>query len=210
MSTISFQSRLDDPGLARLRKRCRQTQARVYHDNVDAAWTLARRLTGCEVSAWDAVQEAFLSAFGQIGQLRDGRAFGGWLRKIVIHRAMDQHRQRRREDGEAINEKIMPAPDPAWMDLERALDRLDATDRMVLWLHDAEGMTHEEIAALAGYTRSWSKSRLVRTRARMQELLEAGTTVTRTSINTRPSDSIDSRNAKRAQQRADGIQDELY
>ena len=174
MSTVSFQSSLDDLGLARLRKRCRQTQARVYRDNVDAAWNLARRLTGCEAGAWDAVQEAFVSAFGQISQLRDAKAFGGWLRRIVVNRAMDQHRRRRNEDGDPPDDEGAPAMDPAWLDLERALDQLDATDRMVLWLHDAEGMTHDEIASLAGYTRSWSKSRLVRARARMQAMLDAG------------------------------------
>jgi len=174
MSTVSFQSSLDDLGLTRLRKRCRKTQARVYRDNVDAAWNLARRLTGCEAGAWDAVQEAFVSAFGQIGQLRDARAFGGWLRRIIVNRAMDQHRRRRHEETNPPNDQSAPAMDPAWLDLEHALDRLDATDRMVLWLHDAEGMTHDEIAALAGYTRSWSKSRLVRARARMQAMLDAG------------------------------------
>lgn len=176
MNDHATQTGLDELALKRLGTGCRRTQEQVYRAHADAVWTLARRLTGCDAGAWDVVQDVFVRAFGEIGTLRDPGAFRGWLRRIVAHRAMDHHRQQTRRmeaSGEAPEQRQAP-PDPAWLDLERALDALDATDRMVLWLHDAEGMTHEEIADLAGFTRSWSKSRLVRARSRMQALLESG------------------------------------
>jgi len=176
MTSKDFNAPLDDVLLQRLRRHCRHAQAKVYQRYATQAWTLAKRLTGCESSAWDLVQDSFVLAFSNIRQLRDAACFGTWLRRILVSKAMDQHRHRRRErDHQSSQQQLMAAhtnpPDPHWLDLERALAALNATDRMVLWLHDAEGMTHAEIAAIGGHSKSWSKSRLVRARARMQALL---------------------------------------
>jgi len=173
MTATAFDQPLDEIRLERLRRRCRRTQEQVYRTYAQPAWNLALRLTGCEAGAWDAVQEGFMRAFDKAGQLRDGAAFGPWLRRIIVNQAMDQHRHRRRDGaapGDNHDQQVAEA-DPRWLDLERALARLGRTDRMVLWLHDAEGMTHDEIAGLAGRTRSWSKSRLMRARRKMQTLL---------------------------------------
>lgn len=172
MSRNAFNQPLDALCLKRLARQCRRTQEQVYRSFVDPAWTLAVRLTGCEAGAWDAVQEGFVRAFRQAGQLRDGSAFGFWLRRIIVNQAMDVHRIRGRETAEEPRESSSSAPDPAWIDLETELARLDPVDRMVLWLHDAEGMTHEEIASLADKTVSWSKTRLSRTRARVRAALD--------------------------------------
>lgn len=175
MNDNAFNQPLDPMSLKRLQKQCRRTQEQVYRLFVEAAWTLALRLTGCEARAWDTVHEGFVRAFRRAGQLRDGSAFGFWLRRIIVNQAMDGHRSRSRESLEPPPESITSAPDPAWLDLETELGRLDASDRMVLWLHDAEGMTHEEIASLAGKTVSWSKTRLSRTRARVRAALDKET-----------------------------------
>lgn len=171
MNNNAFNQPLDALCLKRLSKQCRRTQEQVYRLFIEAAWTLAIRLTGCEAGAWDAVQEGFVRAFRQAGQLRDASAFGFWLRRIIVNQAMDVHRRRGRESQELPPERAADAPDPAWLDLETAIAGLDVRDRMVLWLHDAEGMTHEEIASLAGKTVSWSKTRLSRSRARVREAL---------------------------------------
>jgi len=174
MSKNAFNQPLDALCLKRLTKQCRRTQEQVYRRFVEAAWTLAVRLTGCEAGAWDAVQEGFVRAFRQAGQLHDSSAFGFWLRRIIVNQAMDVHRIRGRESPEMPPEKGLDAPDPAWLDLETALAGLGARDRAVLWLHDAEGMTHEEIASLTGTTVSWSKTRLSRTRAKVRAALDQG------------------------------------
>jgi DNA-directed RNA polymerase specialized sigma24 family protein len=41
---------------------------------------------------------------------------------------------------------MSPGTVPAQIDLERAFERLGETSRAVVWLHDVEGYTHEEIA----------------------------------------------------------------
>src|SRR5437867_1891972 len=62
---------------------------------------------------------------------------------------------------------------PARIDLERAFERLSETSRSVVWLHDVEGYTHEEIAELMGKTVSFSKSQLARAHARLRRMLDA-------------------------------------
>jgi RNA polymerase sigma-70 factor (ECF subfamily) len=66
-------------------------------------------------------------------------------------------------DGRGADEQIM---------LERALAALSITARAVVWLHDVEGYTHEEIAGLMGRTPSFSKSQLARAHDRLRELLQ--------------------------------------
>jgi RNA polymerase sigma-70 factor (ECF subfamily) len=57
------------------------------------------------------------------------------------------------------------------MDLEAALERLSETSRAVVWLHDVEGYTHEEIAGMMGKTPSFSKSQLARAHRRLRRWL---------------------------------------
>ena len=170
---MSLSSPIDDLALAALKKRCRRTQERVYRQYAQPAWTLAVRLSGCEARAWDAVQQAFVLAFERVGQLREARQFGFWLRRILVNQVMDQHR--RHSGHQAEVEEVERARDhDAALDLERALEALEALDRQVVWLHDAEGMKHAEIAELAGQTVSWSKSRLARARAKLRNQLTVG------------------------------------
>ena len=169
---MAFSRPLDELTLSALKRGCRRAQERVYRDYSGAAWTLGVRLSGCEAQAWDAVQAGFVRAFERISQLRDAAAFGPWLRRLIVNQVMDQHR-RRFEALPADHDPIFhqtSAEDR--LDLNQALLRLDPMDRSVLWLHDVEGLTHAEIAELAGQTTSWSKSRLSRTRAQMRSWLE--------------------------------------
>ena len=57
------------------------------------------------------------------------------------------------------------------MDLEAALERLPETSRAVVWLHDVEGYTHEEIAGMMDKTPSFSKSQLSRAHAKLRTWL---------------------------------------
>jgi RNA polymerase sigma-70 factor (ECF subfamily) len=98
---------------------------------------------------------------------------------------MRLRRDRARGEHEPLDDALLLAADDAdvWhpvggsnragdrVDLEAALDQLSATARAVVWLHDVEGYTHEEIAALLGKTASFSKSQLSRAYARLRSAL---------------------------------------
>ena len=72
--------------------------------------------------------------------------------------------------GDVAAHGVPRHPDTA-MDLDAALAELPSVSRTVVWLHDVEGFTHKEIAALMGKTESFSKSQLSRAYRRLRPLL---------------------------------------
>jgi RNA polymerase sigma-70 factor (ECF subfamily) len=83
-------------------------------------------------------------------------------------------RRNKYRDADELDEELHHAPrlDAGLrMDLEAALERLSATSRAVVWLHDVEGYTHEEIAGMMGKTVSFSKSQLARAHTRLRHWL---------------------------------------
>lgn len=169
---MDFSTPLDDITLAALKRDCRRTQEKVYRDYSRPAWTLAVRLSGNEANAWDAVQNGFVKAFEKIAQLERADRFGAWLRRIVVNQVMDAGR-RSMDPLPEHHEPIEAKPDhDGALDLLRALGRLDAFDRAVIWLHDVEGLTHAEIAETLDQSVPWSKTRLSRARAKAREWLQ--------------------------------------
>ncbi len=75
--------------------------------------------------------------------------------------------------GDAVSHGVSRHPDDA-LDLDAALANLPSVTRTVVWLHDVEGFTHKEIAALMGKTESFSKSQLSRAYQRLRPMLEVG------------------------------------
>ena len=57
------------------------------------------------------------------------------------------------------------------MDLEAALTKLGDTTRAVVWLHDVEGYTHEDIGEMMGKSVSFSKSQLARAHQKLRTML---------------------------------------
>jgi len=155
----------------------------IYRTFAPGVTTLARRLLGRLTAAEDLAQDVFVDVLTKLDQY-DGRgSFAGWVRTITVTRCLMQLRSPWRRGlrlvthvgAESRSDEAEPvAPEGAQLglDLERALDRLGETARLVVWLHDVEGYTHAEIGALLGGTSSLSKSQLARAHERLRELLE--------------------------------------
>jgi RNA polymerase sigma factor (sigma-70 family) len=155
----------------------------IYRTFGPGVTTLARRLLGRRSAVEDLVQDVFVDVLTKLSQF-DGRgSFAGWVRSIAVSRCLMQLRSpwRRGLRLLATGSDGLPSADAApvmslgadsALDLERALDHLGDTARLVVWLHDVEGYTHAEIGALLGGTPSLSKSQLARAHERLRELLE--------------------------------------
>ena len=89
------------------------------------------------------------------------------------HRAR-LHLENDEEGGYVARGLITPAPSAECFDVERALASLSATARVVVWLYEVEGYTHEEIARFFGRSISFSKSQLARAHLRLREWFEPG------------------------------------
>lgn len=179
MNTSSFAIEVPELLIARLKRRDLEAFEQVYRLFDRPVYTLALRLLAHEAEAYDLLQDSFLKVFEQIAQYRNESPFWAWLRKIVVNSALMRLRGRRpldELDALMLDHMTDTGPDPlatvSAHDLKRALDRLPALSRAVLWLFHVEGYTHEEIAQAFDRTPSFSKSQVARAGVRLRALLD--------------------------------------
>ena len=149
-------------------------QEALYRAFESAVYNLARRICRTTEDAEDVMQETFIQVFRSIGQFRGDGSLWGWVRTVTASKALMRLRRNKYRDTDELPEDILPnkKEDTALrMDLEAALGRLSETSRAVVWLHDVEGYTHEEIATMMDRTVSFSKSQLARAHARLRRWL---------------------------------------
>lgn len=137
-------------------------------------YNLCRRICRTAEDAEDVLQETFLEICRSIGQYREDGSLWGWIRTVAASKAlMRLRRNRYRETDELQEEAVGHRREDTHlrMDLEAALERLPEISRAVVWLHDVEGYTHEEIAGMMGKTPSFSKSQLARAHLKLRRWL---------------------------------------
>jgi RNA polymerase sigma factor (sigma-70 family) len=155
------QARVGD--LDALESLCRAFEVPIYN--------LARRICRTPEDAEDVLQETSFEICRSIHQYRGDGSLWGWVRTIAASKAFMRLRRNKYRDAGELDEEMHRAPrlDAGLrMDLEAALERLSSTSRAVVWLHDVEGYTHEEIAGMMGKTVSFSKSQLARAHTRLR------------------------------------------
>src|SRR5207249_10616081 len=139
-------------------------------------YNLVRRMLRRPEDAEDVLQETFLEVVRNIKQYRGEGHLWGWVRRIASTKAL----MRIRRDQVRATESLDDEPGKPGMhvganiDLERAFEHLSETSRAVVWLHDVEGYTNEEIAEQMGKSVSFSKSQLARAHARLRRMLDQG------------------------------------
>jgi RNA polymerase sigma-70 factor (ECF subfamily) len=172
-----FAQRVDAMLLARAQAGDMQAFAALYACFGRACFNLALRMVGNRALAEDLVQEVFLKLFAAIRGYRGEAPFGSWLKRMTINATIDQLRNSRHYgDGDALElAASQGAPESgsaATLDAWSLLQRLPARARAVLVLHEFEGYTHAELAALFGQSESYSKSIVSRALKRLGELVQ--------------------------------------
>jgi len=157
-----------------------KAQAELYQLFSKASFNLALRILTNRASAEDVVHDVFIKIFRKIEGFANKSKFGFWLRRIVINECYDRIRRSKKEDI-SFSEDIMDASDSnlvnlsmaeAEYDLHSLLDRLPALARSVLWLHQVEGLRHQEIAEIFGKSESFSKMTLSRTLLELKKMVQ--------------------------------------
>jgi RNA polymerase sigma-70 factor (ECF subfamily) len=153
--------------------------------HLDAAYTLARWLTGSDADAQDVVQDAFLRAFKYFDGFAGGDA-RAWMLAIVRNTCwswLGRNRPRdtvtledeeaqaaEREAAEAAQDDpettLIARGDEAL--LGRLLAELPAPFREVMVLREVEELSYQEIATVAGIPVGTVMSRLARARRKLQ------------------------------------------
>jgi RNA polymerase sigma-70 factor (ECF subfamily) len=162
--SVVARARTGDPGAL-------ETLFRAYEVPV---YNLARRICRTTEDAEDVLQETFFEVCRSIGRYRQEGSLWGWIRSIAASKALMRLRRNKYRDTDELHDEFVGQrreDSHLRMDLEAALERLPEVSRAVVWLHDVEGYTHEEIAGMMGKTASFSKSQLARAHARLRRWL---------------------------------------
>jgi RNA polymerase sigma-70 factor (ECF subfamily) len=161
-------------------------ERRVYA----AALAILRNVHDAE----DAAQEAMLKAFANIRQFRAEARFSTWLIQITVNEALMRRRRDRTVQMEGLDDRreeeseYAPRDFADWREipseaLERkevrqrlaeALGTLDRKYREVFMLRDMEHLNIQETAEALGITVASVKTRLLRARLMLRDLLAAG------------------------------------
>lgn len=142
-------------------------------------YNVGYRIVNDAEEAQDVLQEAFISAFRNLEFYRGDATFGAWLKRIVIHKAINYLKKRKLErfpeDGEwdvkEDEEQITVFP-YSIEEVRNAIDMLPDGYRSVLSLYLIEGYDHAEIGEIMGISESTSKSQFNRSKKRLKEILE--------------------------------------
>ena len=149
-------------------------------------FNLSYRLCGNKELAEDVLQNCFLRLFNRISSYRCQAPFGFWLRKVAINECLMVLRKKRQlpevvsldvaEDYTKVHQlsaQSLEAEDVSHQvvvqaTLEKVLAELPDQIRIVLWLKEIEGFSHQEIAEIMGKTESFSKSLVSRAFKRLR------------------------------------------
>jgi RNA polymerase sigma-70 factor (ECF subfamily) len=158
---------------------------RKYQPRVFAT---ARRYARRESEVEDIVQEVFIKAFQKLGSFRGEAPFEHWLMRLAVRTCYDFLRAHQRNRETSFTELSQPETD--WLDqfvvdpgaaaenaaaarqlIQRILDRLSPSARLVITLLEIEERPVKEIAQITGWSVPLVKVRAFRARAEMRKIL---------------------------------------
>lgn len=135
---------------------------------------LAYQLLADPEEAQDAAQDAFVTAYQKLGQLRFKRNFRAWLRKIVVHCAL---RRRRRADRRRPLEVDLAdagaASGHTAVAVHQVLRQMPEHLAVVLILRELHALSYREIARTLEIPVGTVRSRLHAAREYFRQLWEA-------------------------------------
>jgi RNA polymerase sigma factor (sigma-70 family) len=159
-------------------------QTRLLH------WLI--RLTGCEASAEDTAQDAFVRVFEKSHQFKPGAKFSNWLYTIAANLVRDAKRFQTRHPhfslecesspgaGDALSNRLVEnAPDPAQaceteeraIAVRRAIAALPEDLRIALTLAEYEDRSMADVAEITQSSIKAVESRLYRARKELRSSL---------------------------------------
>ncbi len=148
-------------------------------------------MTANHEDANDLAQESFIKAFQALPSFKGGSTFYTWLYRIAVNKTINFLKQRKNRQHMSLNDLDFNAEhDPDLMalisdktpvrevgltelqqKLNEALLKLSEPHRMVVVLHDVQGVSHDEIAEMMDCNIGTVRSRLFYARQQLQGFL---------------------------------------
>ncbi|GAC1370127.1 MAG: sigma-70 family RNA polymerase sigma factor [Hymenobacter sp.] len=173
--------------LAACQRQERVAQRRLYGQFHGFAMSICLRYARDRDQALEAANDGFLKVFRDLGRFDATRhpqdvpgSFRGWLRRIMIHTAIDHYRANERHqhqqelDDATLNQAdggATPLDALSYEELLGLVQRLPPAYQAVFNLAVIDGFGHEEIAEQLHISVGTSKSNLFKARAHLRTML---------------------------------------
>jgi RNA polymerase sigma-70 factor (ECF subfamily) len=148
-------------------------------------------MTSNHEDANDLVQEAFIKGFQALKSFKGGSSFYTWVYRIAVNKTINFLKQRKNRSQMSLNDLDFNAehdPDLVALisdknprreaglaelqeKLNEGMQKLSEPHRLVVTLHDVQGLSHEEIAKIMGCNIGTVRSRLFYARQQLQGFL---------------------------------------
>jgi RNA polymerase sigma factor (sigma-70 family) len=148
-------------------------------------------MTSNHEDANDLAQDSFIKAFQALKSFKGGSSFYTWLYRIAVNKTINFLKQRKNRMHMSLNDLDFntennpdlvalisdktPRRDAGLKELQEKLNaamlKLSEPHRVVVVLHDVQGMSHEEVAQVMDCNIGTVRSRLFYARQQLQSLL---------------------------------------
>lgn len=172
----------EDPQFARTIAGCKKqdeaSQILLYRQFYSYGMSICLRYAKNRESAVEMLNDGFFKVFLKIEQYHPDLPFKPWLRRVLIHAAIDHYRKY--DQTKPPLEDLPSLHDPVYnegldqlqyQDLLDVLQKLPPAYRLVFNLSVIEGLTHKEISKELGIAVGTSKSNLAKARKQLQVLV---------------------------------------
>jgi RNA polymerase sigma factor RpoE len=173
-------------------RRARKGDLGAYDDLVrryqERIYATIYHMTSNHEDANDLAQEAFIKAFHALKSFKGGSSFYTWVYRIAVNKTINFLKQRKNKTQMSLNDLDLNAehdPDLVALisdktprrevglnelqeKLNAAMQKLSEPHRLVVTLHDVQGLSHEEIAKIMDCNIGTVRSRLFYARQQMQ------------------------------------------
>src|ERR1700688_3105842 len=175
--------------------RARQGDLEAYDDLIrryqERIYATIYHMTSNHDDANDLAQESFIKAYQALKSFKGGSSFYTWLYRIAVNKTINFLKQRKNRTHMSLNDLDFnaehdpdlvalisdktPRRDAGLAELQEklnaALQKLSEYHRLVVTLHDVQGLSHEEIAKIMDCNIGTVRSRLFYARQQLQAYL---------------------------------------
>jgi RNA polymerase sigma-70 factor (ECF subfamily) len=176
-------------------KNARQGHLEAYDELVkryqERIYATIYHMTSNHEDANDLAQEAFIKAFHALKSFKGGSSFYTWVYRIAVNKTINFLKQRKNKAQMSLDDLDFNAehdPDLVALisdktprrevnlaelqeKLNEAMQKLSEPHRLVVTLHDVQGLSHEEIAKIMDCNIGTVRSRLFYARQQLQAYL---------------------------------------
>ncbi|MFC2090112.1 RNA polymerase sigma factor [Bacteroidota bacterium] len=152
------------------------SQEKLYRRFSAAMYGLCQQYASSPEDAQDILQDGFVKVFKKIDQVKDTKAFPGWIRRVMINTALERYRSQVRMQNldeepavwkEQVTDDILD--ELSAEAIIELIQQLSPKYKVVFNLYAIEGYSHKEISEKLNISEGTSKSNLSRARAILQE-----------------------------------------